>query len=144
MKFIFAVSPAQTQEEGKQLEEHIHSNEWGGNHIFFAPHALRFAERRAFLLERPLPRIHRPFSPISFEANIFNRTIARLLKKGKVRGTAGDCPVCCGRAAYEFSRDLVPALAARGEIISGYKHGRLAHARPHHEAVFSRATDLLS
>jgi hypothetical protein len=116
----------------------------GGNHIFFVPHALRFAERRAFLLERPLPRMHGPFYPISFEANIFNRTIARLLKKGKVRGTTGDCPVCCGRAAYEFSRDLVPPLAVSREIISDYKHGRLAHARPYHEAVFSRATDLLS
>ena len=94
--------------------------------------------------ERPLPRMHRPFYPISFETNMFNRTITRLLKKGKVRGTAGDGPVCCGRAAYEFSRDLVTPYAESLEILSGYKYRRLAHARPHHEAIFSRAADLLS
>jgi hypothetical protein len=88
--------------------------------------------------------MHGLFSLISFEANRFNRTIAHLLKKGKGRGTGGDCPVCCGRAAYEFSRDLVPPLTGSREIIGGDIHRRLAHARTHHEAVFARAIDLLS
>src|SRR6266567_4110784 len=64
--------------------------------------------------------MHRSFYPISFEANIFNRTIARLLKKGKVRGIAGDCPGCCGRAAYEFYEIwfLLSPSAARSAVVT--------------------------
>jgi hypothetical protein len=43
-------------------------------------------------------------------------------------------------SAHEIWSLLSPK-AARSAVAP--KHGRLAHARPHHEAVFSRATALL-
>src|SRR5215471_2714466 len=66
----------------------------GGTTSFSAPMLSASSKEGLSRFEKPLPRMHKLFSSISFEANIFNRTIARLLKKGKGRGTTGvggDC-----------------------------------------------------
>jgi hypothetical protein len=77
--------------------------------------------------------MHGLFYSISFEANIFNRTIARLLKKARSEGHLVTVP-CVAGELHKGSNEIWSLLERQQGDHQWFQAGVVAHAISHHEA----------